>query len=246
VKPSMTTPAPLPLVALLRNTALEVSLLAQGATKGTTLFAVQGATKGQGAPLFAAQGAASADVPRLRQRCLALLREFESALEERHASAGVRHDALYAQCGLFDEAVLAYLPEEIRSQWEARPLQVEWFGKHDAGEHIFDRLSERMREAPPNIALLEYYAAVLGLGFKGRYAREGESQRAVVIKALDDLLARSTPKDDDGLIVEVARTRGPGWLYRLSPWAVAGLACATAVIVAVALYRHVLATNTVI
>ena len=160
----MTTLTPLPLVALLRNTALEVSLLAQGA--------------------------ATVAVPQFRQRCLALVQEFENALEVRHASADVRHDALYAQCGLLDETVLMHLPEEIRSQWEAHPLQVERFGKHDAGEHVFNRLSERMREAPPNVELLECYATVLGLGFKGRYAREGDSQRTAVIKALSDQLAR--------------------------------------------------------
>ncbi|MFP3675368.1 DotU family type IV/VI secretion system protein, partial [Bacillus sp. SIMBA_031] len=63
---------------------------------------------------------------------------------------------------------------------EAQPLQVEQFGEHDAGKHVFDRLSERMREAPPNIELLECYATVLGLGFKGRYAREGELQRTLI------------------------------------------------------------------
>ncbi|CAE6854363.1 hypothetical protein R75461_07632 [Paraburkholderia nemoris] len=204
----MTTLAPLPLVALFRNTALEVSLLAQGAT--------------------------TAAVPQLRQRCLELVEEFESALEARRAPADVKRDAVYAQCGLLDETVLVQLPEEIRSQWAAQPLQVERFGEHDAGEHVFDRLAERMREAPPNVELLECYAVVLGLGFKGRYAREGATQRTAVVKALNDLLARFAPKGDDGLIVDAARTRGLDWLYRLSPWAVAGLACAAAVIVFVA------------
>ncbi len=203
----MTTPvslSPLPLVALLRNTALEVSLLAQGAT--------------------------TVAAPQLRQRCLALIQELDSALEECRVSADVRQDVLYAQCGLLDEAALRHLPEEMRSQWEAKPLQVERFGKHDAGEHVFNRLSERMREAPPNIALLECYATVLGLGFNGRYAREGELRRRAVISALSGLLAASALKGDDGLIVDAARTRRRDWFYRLSPWAVAALACAAGVI----------------
>jgi type VI secretion system protein ImpK len=205
----MTTPCALPLAGLLRNTALEASLLGQGATAEA--------------------------VPQLRQHCLALVAEFEAALEQRHVTADVTHDALYAQCGWLDEAVLMHLPDESRSQWEAQPLQVERFGKHDAGEHVFDRLAERMREAPPNVELLQCYATLLGLGFKGRYARAGETQRTALVKALNEQIARYVPKGDEGVVVDVARTSGFDWLRRLSPWAVAGLACAAAAIVFVAI-----------
>lgn len=201
----MTTHDALPLSALLRNTALETALLADGA--------------------------AATNVDSLRARCRQLVDGFAAALEARKVPADVACDALYMQCGLLDEMVLAHLPGEVRPAWEARPLQVERLGKHDAGEHVFDRLAVRMREAPLNIELIECYATVLGLGFCGRYARGGDAQRNQIVGTLSDLLAKHSPAGEAGLVVDASHTRGRDWLYRLSAWAIAGLACAAAAIV---------------
>ncbi len=106
---------PLPLPALFRNTALEISLLAQEPV--------------------------SIDVAKLRARCKQLVGELAAALAARNVPDDVARDALYMQCGLLDEAVLAHLPPENRPQWGAFPLQVERFNQHDAGEHVFERLA---------------------------------------------------------------------------------------------------------
>lgn len=201
----MTADNALPLSALLRNTALEAALLAEGAT--------------------------TTNVDSLRAQCRQLIDDFAAALEARKVPADVASDALYMQCGLLDEMVLAHLPAEVRPQWEARPLQVERLSKHDAGEYVFERLAVRMREAPPDIELIECYATVLGLGFCGRYARDGDTQRNEIIRALNDLLAKHSPAEEPGLVVDASHTRVRDWLYRLSPWAIAGLACAAAAIV---------------
>lgn len=190
--------------AMLRDTALEVSLLAQGAT--------------------------ATSVPQLRERCLQLVRDFETALEARRLPADVREDAVYAQCGLLDEFALTYLPLEKRYEWDAQPLQVERFQNHDAGERIYQRLATRMLEPHPNTELLECYSTVLGLGFRGRYARAGEPQRAEIISALNEHLAEVSPPRL-GFIIDTTRTRGYGWLRQLSPWLIAGIACAAAALV---------------
>ena len=194
-----------PLSALLRNTALETSLLAQEA--------------------------AATNVDQLRAQCRQLIERFETALDARKVPADVARDALHMQCGLLDEMVLAHLPAEVRPQWEARPLQVERLGRHDAGDYVFDRLAVRIREAPPDIELLECYAIVLGLGFRGRYSRDGEAQLAETLRALSGLLKKHVTSGDMELVVDAARTRSRDWLYRLSPWAIAGLACAATAIV---------------
>ncbi|MFM0666692.1 DotU family type IV/VI secretion system protein [Paraburkholderia sediminicola] len=190
---------------LLRDTALLVSTLTQG---GTT-----------------------APVDQLRQRCVQLMAAFSAALEQRGFAADVREDAQYAQCGLLDEAVLRCASIEDRSSWEAHPLQVERFGKLDAGDHVFDRLAERLREASPNVDLLECYAAVLGLGFMGRYAREGEAKRATLIATLDARLEKLRPAVRRTFLADRPGRRMTDWFYRLSPWVIAALGCIVAVLV---------------
>ncbi|RFU45013.1 DotU family type IV/VI secretion system protein [Paraburkholderia sp. DHOC27] len=190
---------------LLRDTALLVSMLRQG---GTT-----------------------ESVEKLRARCVELMHAFSTALEQRGFPADVRQDAEYAQCGLLDEAVLRCPTLKDRSSWEAHPLQVERFGKLDAGDHVFDRLAERMREAAPEVDLLECYAAVLGLGFMGRYAREDEAKRQALITTLNARLASLRPAATHTFLVERGGPRVTDWLCRLSPWGIAALAGIAAVTV---------------
>lgn len=190
---------------LLRDTALLVTTLSQdGKTESVTV---------------------------LRQRCQQLMSGFSAALEQRGVAADVKEDAFYAQCGLLDEAVLRALPMADKPQWDAQPLQVERFGKHDAGDRVFERLTERMREAVPNADLLEGYAAILGLGFMGRYVREGEAQRVALMASLDAELEKLRPAATRKFIVDRSGRRLADWFYRLSPWAIAGLGCMAAALV---------------
>lgn len=190
---------------LLRDTALLVGMLTQG---GTT-----------------------EPVEQLRKRCVRLMAAFSTALEQRGFAADVREDAQYAQCGLLDEAVLRCQSITDRSSWEAHPLQVERFGKLDAGDHVFDRLAERLREASPNVDLLECYSAILGLGFMGRYAREGEAQRATLMATLNARLEKLRPAVTRTFIAERTGRRASDWFYRLSPWAIAAIGCIAAALV---------------
>lgn len=183
---------------LLRDTALEVTTLA---SSGRT-----------------------ADVTALRERCRQLITQFASALEQRGFAADVRQDAALAHCGLLDETALRYLPQAQRDEWEGHPLQVEVFELHDAGERVIDRLQERMRETPPHTDLLELYASILGLGFVGRYAREGAAKRHALVSALASQLEQIRPSTTPLFIVDRPGQSMFTWLRRLSPWAIAGLA----------------------
>ncbi|WP_233853262.1 DotU family type IV/VI secretion system protein [Paraburkholderia sp. HD33-4] len=166
-----------------------------------------------------------------RNRCGQLIANFSSALERRGYPDDVRREALIAQCGLLDEIALRHLPAESRAGWELKPLQVELFNLHDAGERVFERLEIRMREAAPHVDLLECYAAILSLGFVGRFARDGEAKRTALITALHGQLEKLRPASTHTFIADRPNRRWSDWFYRLSPWAVAGLACAAAVIV---------------
>ncbi|MFL9926167.1 DotU family type IV/VI secretion system protein [Herbaspirillum lusitanum] len=202
--PNFSIPEP-SIRALLRDTALQVSLLAQDAKP--------------------------ASVSELRLRCLKLVEAFDKALQERRFSPDVIGDALYAQCGLLDETVLRYLSESEKSEWDATPLQVERFNNHDAGERIYERIAFRMRELPPQLDLLECYSTILGLGFRGRYARTGEQERSAIMRSLDEMIWRLRPRAETSLIVNASGKHRPGdWLRGISPWALAASSALAALV----------------
>ncbi|MEA3091906.1 MAG: type secretion system protein ImpK [Caballeronia sp.] len=190
--------------ALLRDTALEVSLLSQDTAEESAF--------------------------ELRKRCLQVVDDFDRALQAKQFPKDVREDAVYAQCGLLDETALRYLPEDERSKWDAQPLQVERFGNHDAGDRIYERIAVRAQEIPPKVALLECYATILGLGFLGRYANDGELRRAELAALLNERIPRAEPRRASLIIDSVSSTR-LDWLRRLSPWTVAGMVCVTAALI---------------
>jgi type VI secretion system protein ImpK len=190
--------------ALLRDTALEVSLLSQDTAERSAFD--------------------------LRERCLRVVDDFDRALQAKQFPHDVREDAVYAQCGLLDEAALRCLPEDERSEWDVQPLQVERFGNHDAGDRIYERIAVRLREIPPDVALLECYAAVLGLGFLGRYAHKGELERAELVTLLNERMLSAGPRRA-GFVINTVSGTGLDWLRRLSPWTIAGIVSVTAVLI---------------
>ena len=197
-------PDALSIRALLRDTALEVSLLARDPGDHSAF--------------------------ELRERCQQVVSDFDLALQTRQVPHDVREDAVYAQCGLLDETALRYLADNERSEWDAQPLQVERFGNHDAGDRIYERIVARAREIPPNVALLECYATILGLGFLGRYANDGELRRTELATLLNERILGTGPRRG-GLVINTVSGTRLDWLRRLSPWTVAGIVCVTAALI---------------
>lgn len=177
-----------------------------------------------------ASGGHTEDAHALRTRCKQLVEQFANDLARRGFPDDVRNEALIAQCGLLDEAALRYLPGEFRSGWEHMPLQVEQFHLHDAGERVFERLDARLREASPPIALLECYSAILGMGFIGRYARSSAAERTALIESLNARLESLRTSPDRPFMTNRGGRRPSDWFYRLSPWAIAGIACVVAAV----------------
>jgi len=176
----------------------------------------------------------------LREQCRLLVAQFATALDAQGIAADVRDDAIIAQCGLIDEAALRHLPASAKAKWESTPLQVERFGTHDAGTRIYERLDYRMREPVPNVDLLECYAAVLGLGFRGRYAarsgssagtHDGEAKRQALIAALVAQIDQLRPAVRPGLVADRSNTRLLDRLRHVSPWMITGAACVIAILV---------------
>jgi type VI secretion system protein ImpK len=171
------------------------------------------------------------DYERFRDRCRQLVTGFNEALREHAYPNDVREDAIAAQCALIDEAALRHLDDGKKAQWINEPLQVEQLKYHNAGEYVFERIDMRMREPRPNLDLLECYAAILGLGFKGRYALEGQAARTALIARLDTLIGQLRPARQPELLIERQDRRFGDWFRRLSPWAIAGAGFIIALVV---------------
>ncbi|MDR5753054.1 DotU/TssL family secretion system protein [Caballeronia sp. LZ024] len=130
-------------------------------------------------------------VETLRGDCDAQLAGLSDELQRRGQPRDVIDDALYAQCALLDEAALKGLSADARDAWEREPLQVRAFGRNDAGEELLRRITQRLREPKPVLPLLAIFAAVLELGFTGRFAVKAGDARATLVREIDERLARA-------------------------------------------------------
>lgn len=127
----------------------------------------------------------------LRRRCDEQVAALREELQRRGHPHDVIDDAAYAQCALLDEAALNGLSQDARDAWEREPLQVKMFGRNDAGEELLRRIGQRLREPRPVLPLLGIFAAVLNLGFRGRYAANEADARTKLISAIEDRLERA-------------------------------------------------------
>lgn len=168
------------------------------------------------------------DADKFRGNCRKLIQKFSEALTRHGYPEDVKHEISLAQCGLIDETALRHLPESSRAAWALNPFQVERFKVHDAGEFVINRIEARLRETAPNADLLEGYAAILGMGFKGRYALDGESRLVELMSALNTRLKKLRPRDERTFISDRSGRQLSDWFRRLSPWAIAGITCVVA------------------
>lgn len=181
-----------------------------------------------------ANGGTVPDAAQFRERCRQLISRFSEALAHRGYPEDVQREALVAQCGVLDEMALRHLPAHARIDWEQRPMQVERFSIHDAGRRVIDCIEAHLQKASPDIELLECYAAILGMGFVGRYAREGKTRRAALIVALNARLTELRASMEEPFVTDPAAPRLATGFRRSAPWVTGAFACAAAVAVWIA------------
>jgi type VI secretion system protein ImpK len=178
----------------------------------------------------------------LRGQCDTQIAGLRDELQRHGHARDVIDDALYAQCALLDEAALGGLGAAARDAWEREPLQVRVFGRNDAGEELLRRIGQRLREPKPVVALLGIFAAVLALGFKGRFAVGESEARTKLIQAIDERLDRAignaAPDRSGPVVVNPSRRRR----RPLSPLAWVLAACIAAGLVWLAIDRWLLAS----
>jgi len=160
-------------------------------------------------------GATTPDGKALYRHCQQQVENVRAALEK----AGYDDDSImhisYAQCALLDETVMSRKPKGVQESetvnadagqlaWRAVPLQARFFGSLHAGDAIWDRIAEVLRQPAPVAAVLTCYHRVLSLGFQGLYSVKAvnQAQRDDTLKALTE---RVSPPDA-GLSLMVHRT----------------------------------------
>lgn len=185
-----TSNSPLSMHVLLRDTALQVALLADQ-------------------PVIA-------DPATWRAHCVELVETLQARLKDAGFAPAVLQEISYAQCAMLDECALTALPPEQRDAWAAEPLQVRFFQSYNAGDTVFEQIAALLRQSTPEPALVETYRLLLGLGFLGRYAHEADPERQRTIDALQRLAPplTSTPE----LWIKAGRTDWSAILRGWSPW----------------------------
>jgi type VI secretion system protein ImpK len=109
-----------------------------------------------------------AGTPDLRARIKAQLDATRRALRQSGVSETDIQDMLYAVVALIDETVTA-TDWSPASSWLTNSLQQELYGRIDAGEEFFSKLSRLQEKLPEKVHVLSVYYYSLALGFQGKY-----------------------------------------------------------------------------
>jgi len=80
---------------------------------------------------------------------------------------------------------------ENKEPWVSHPLQLERFGRYDAGEEFFVRLEALRSRRDEKAAVLEVYYLCLALGFRGRYQVQDQATVRDLLQDLADDLSAS-------------------------------------------------------
>jgi type VI secretion system protein ImpK len=99
--------------------------------------------------------------------------------------------AKFAVVAFLDESILnLYSP--VFAEWVRKPLQEEFFGRHVAGEVVFDNLQRLLgrRDSSETADVLEVYLLCLLLGYAGRYSIGGMGELRSIINLTGDKIQR--------------------------------------------------------
>ncbi|SEJ87901.1 DotU family type IV/VI secretion system protein [Paraburkholderia diazotrophica] len=174
-----------------------------------------------------------------RRTCKEQVAHLRKQMSAKGHPADVVEDAAYAQCALLDEITLSCLSGNDRDQWEREPLQVQEFRSHDAGDELIRRIERRLSERQPSLTLLAVFNAVLSLGFKGRFALDGEDARSALMHAIDERLQRGGWRRADPATTTVIVTApyARPWYRRMNALAWVAAACVVSGVVYLMLDR---------
>lgn len=135
------------------------------------------------------QGGAAQTSEGLWSQCVTQVETVRSGLQRAGVSPRSIELISHAQCALLDETILGHADDAARARWASEPLQARFFGRHQAGESLYEEMTEVLRQPSPDPLLLTAYHRVLMLGFHGRYAQLHDPERQRLLATLDAQVA---------------------------------------------------------
>lgn len=130
-------------------------------------------------------GHVPSDAETFRDRVKQLLAKVDRGAQKLGLPTEDVFRAKFAFCALLDELVLRSR-FAIRDSWERKPLQLELFGEHMAGERFFDHLEALRQGGARHLQAIEVYHMCLLLGFEGRHALDGSEKLGYITGRLGD------------------------------------------------------------
>ncbi len=143
----------------------------------------------------------------LRNRITAMFAEMESAGKELGVSGEDLQYAKYALTAFIDEMILnSSWPG--KDGWLTRPLQLDYFGVHMAGEEFFKKLETLRQSADARIQALEIFYTCMQLGYEGKYKILGIEKLKILMEETGKDIARIRGKEPRDLSGKWERPQG--------------------------------------
>jgi type VI secretion system protein ImpK len=120
----------------------------------------------------------------LWQHCVDTTDLVMTRLEKADVSEASRQHILYAVCALLDETAKGRDGDDACIVWYDRPLEVKYFGTMTAGDMLYERMRQVLREPAPDPLVLTCFHRVLMLGFKGSVASLNDPLRERLFQEL--------------------------------------------------------------
>ncbi|HDS2561281.1 TPA: type VI secretion system protein TssL, short form [Klebsiella aerogenes] len=162
----------------------------------------------------------------LYRRACRLVLEANAALTETGYSDINRDHMVYALCALLDESVMNRgSTDDGYLTWRRDPLQARFFGTLNAGEELWERIRNLLRETAPDAAVLTCMYRALQLGFVGQYRAQDDERREDIVSALAERVPAFTLAQDAPLVARSSRLSSGRRGYWLT-WIVGAVALA--------------------
>ncbi|WP_105285748.1 type VI secretion system protein TssL, short form [Escherichia sp. MOD1-EC5495] len=153
----------------------------------------------------------------LYRRACRLVQEVRKSLSDAGYSDSSQEHMVYALCALLDESVLNRgTSDDGYLAWRRDPLQAHFFGTLNAGEVLWERIRNLLKESAPDMAVLTCMYRTLQLGFVGQYRAQNDERREDVVRALGERVPAFTLAQDAPIVARVSSLRSGRRLYWLS------------------------------